>query len=169
MPNVLKLIFGGLLLMMGAGVLAQDDAPDYLRNPVLPPFTLMKADSTKFTQADIPKGKKTIIVVFSPDCGHCRNLTEGIIQNIEKLQDIVIVMTSFDPLPALAAFNAEYSMHKYSNILVGRDFRYFFTPFYAATGVPFLALYNEAGRLLTTFDNKVSAEALINAYKAGVR
>ena len=123
---VRKLFLCNLLLIAGFGLLAQEDAPDYLRNPVLPPFTLLKTDSMKLTQADIPKGKKTVIVVFSPNCEHCRHQTESIIENIDKLKDIIIVMTAFDPLPALAAFHKEYSLHKYPNIIVGRDFRYFF-------------------------------------------
>ena len=78
-------------------------------------------------------------------------------------------MTAFDPLPALAAFHKEYSLHKYPNIIVGRDFRYFFTPYYEVRGVPFLALYSETGKLLTTFGNNISAEDLLSAYKINAR
>lgn len=152
-----------LLLCVGLSTAAQEDAPDYLRNPTLPPFILLGVDSIQFTKADVGN-KKTLIMLFNPDCGHCRALTDSIIGNIDKLKEIQIVMTSFDPLPSLRTFYDDFKLKNYQNIKLGRDIRYFFTPYYEATAVPFLALYNEKGKFITKFDSGVPVSNLLEAY-----
>ena len=144
---------------------AQDDAPDYLRHPFLPVFTLLKVDSTSFTQANIEKNKKVLIMLFSPDCGYCKIQTDSIIAGIDKLKDIEIIMVTFEPMSAITTFSKQYKLEQFPNIKLGRDTRYFFTPFYEATGVPFLALYDENRKLVTTFSTSVPLEKILAAYK----
>lgn len=144
---------------------AQDDLPDYLRHPVLPVFSLLKTDSTIFTNQNIDKNKKVLIMLFNPDCGYCKIQTDSIIAGIDKLKDFEIIMATFEPMPAIQSFYAQHQLQQYSNIKVGRDTRYFFIPFYESTGVPFLALYNEKHKLVTTFNTSVPLQKILEAYK----
>lgn len=162
-----KVLLPLLLLCIGLSATAQEDAPDYLRNPTLPPFILLGVDSIQFTKADIGS-KKTLIMLLSPDCGYCRLQTDSLIGNIDKLKDVEIIMVSFDPLQMLRKFSDEFKLENYKNIKLGRDIRYFFTPYYEATTVPFLALYNENGKFLTKFSGAVPVPILLDAYQGKV-
>lgn len=158
-------IFIAAIFLSSTILHAQDDAPDYLRHPVLPVFSLLKTDSTIFTQKDIDKNKKVLIMLFSPDCGFCKIQTDSIIAGIEKLKDVEIIMATFEPMPAINAFYKQHSLRQYTNITLGRDTRYFFTPFYEATAIPFLALYDEKQKLVTTFNTSMPLEKILEAYK----
>jgi thiol-disulfide isomerase/thioredoxin len=158
-------IFIAAIFLSTAILYAQDDVPDYLRHPVLPVFTLLKTDSTVFTQKNIDKNKKVLIMLFSPDCGYCKIQTDSIIAGIAKLKDVEIIMATFEPMPAITAFYKQYRLERFSNITLGRDTRYFFPPFYEATGTPFLALYDEKRKLVTTFNTSVPLEKILAAYE----
>lgn len=162
-------IFLLLALTIGnVNVFAQEDQPDFRRNPTLPPFMLIKADSTKLTQADLARNKKTLIMLFSVDCNHCRDLTDSLITNIDKLRHVEILMTTYQPLEEMAAFSKKFNLEKYQNIKVGRDIRYFFTPFFEPGGLPFLALYNEKGMLANAFEGEVSIDRILAAFNANL-
>src|ERR1700752_2220082 len=66
---------------------ANAQAP-FMRFPTLPPFHLLKLDSTTYlTKEDVKKGHKTIIMYFSPDCEHCKHQTEAILSDFSKFKD----------------------------------------------------------------------------------
>lgn len=161
----MKYLLLSTILFANTIAYAQDDAPDYLRHPVLPVFSLLKTDSTVFTQKNIDKNKKVLIMLFSPDCGFCKIQTDSIIAGIDKLKDVEIIMATFEPMPAITTFYQRFGLERFPNIILGRDTRYFFTPFYEATGVPFLALYDEKGKLVTTFNTSVPLEKILAAYE----
>ncbi len=162
--NKCRLLIPVLLLFITINAIAQEDVPDYLRNPTLPPFTLLGMDSMKITRADIGN-KKTLIMLFNPGCGYCRVQTDSLVGNIDKLGDVEIVMVSFEPFESLRAFYNEFKLANYHNIKLGRDIRYFFTPYFEPTGVPFLALYDEKGRFITKFGGGVPIPTLLKAYE----
>jgi thioredoxin-related protein len=73
----------------------QDTSLIYLRFPTIPPFKLTKVpDSTVFTKDNLKKKKPTIIMVFSPDCEHCQEMTKQITANIHLFKKAQIVMAT---------------------------------------------------------------------------
>ncbi len=128
-----KIAFVIILLTCTLRVFAQDESQaDYLRNTNLPPFTLLAADSATLTRDELVKDKNILIMLFSPDCAHCRRQTDSIIANMDRLKDVEIVMATFEPFDKMVAFNKEYRLSDYPNVKLGRDTRYFLIPFYGA-------------------------------------
>jgi thioredoxin-related protein len=155
-----------LLFFCCAKILAQDESsPDYLRNPKLPEFALLKIDSATLTKESLLKDKQVLIILFSPQCGHCRLLTDSIVASIDFFKNIEILMTSFNPMDEMAAFYNEFHLSRYPNIKFGRDIKYFFTPFFDAEGYPFLALYNSKGKLITQFTGRVPVSEILSSFK----
>ena len=75
-----------------------DTVPAYIRSGVMPSFTTYKApDSTAFTKQDVRKGKPVLLMIFSPDCGHCQNVTKEIIKNINHFKKAQIIMITWLP------------------------------------------------------------------------
>src|SRR6202011_1998046 len=87
---------------------ANAQAP-FLRFPTLPPFHLLKLDSSTYlTKDDLKKHRRTLIMFFSPDCDHCKHQTEAILEVQDKFKDIEIVMATYQPFEEMKAFNAHY-------------------------------------------------------------
>ena len=141
-------------------------APPYLRFPDLPPFKLLKVDSvTYFTKADVPKNKPVLLMIFDPNCDHCQHATEDILKNIESLKNIQVVMSTNASFEGLKDFYNRYELANYKNITVGLEVKYFLVPFYDVRNLPYLAMYDKKGKLITTHEGTIKIEAVIEAFK----
>lgn len=138
----------------------------YKRFPTIPSFQLLKTDSSGyFTKGDLKKNKPVLIMVFNPECDHCKHETEEIIKNINELKNVQIVMATMMPFEAMKSFYEKYQLQKFDNIHVGQDTKFTLPSFYQMHFMPYLAMYDKKGNLLTTFEGSVKIEDLINTFK----
>jgi thioredoxin-related protein len=144
---------------------ANANAP-FMRFPTIPPLHLLKLDSTTYlTKDDIKKNRKTIIMFFSPDCEHCKHQTEAILADFRDFKDIEIVMATYQPFSEMKDFNTHYRIFDHSNIQMGRDEKFALPPFYRIRNLPYLALYDKKGKLITTFEGNQKADTILEAFK----
>jgi thiol-disulfide isomerase/thioredoxin len=139
----------------------QPEAP-YLSNPIVPPFHLLKLDSASYLTKD---DLRTLVMFFSPDCEHCRHQTEAILGDFSKFKDIEIVMATYQPFGEMKDFNTHYRLFEHPNIKIGRDEKFFLVPFYRIKNLPYLALYDKEGKLITTFEGTQKIDTLVNAFE----
>ena len=140
--------------------------PPYQRFPTVPPFKLLKVDSATFvTKEDIKKHRLTLIMCFSPECDHCKHQTKDIIAAMDKFKDVEIVMATFQPFAEMKEFYSTFHIADYPNIKMGRDEKYVLPPFYNIHSLPYLALYDKKGNLITTFEGNQKVDTLLNAFK----
>jgi len=143
----------------------QDQAP-YQKYPTIPPFHLLKLDSaTYLTKDDIKKHRRTIVMFFSPDCDHCKHQTESILADFADFKDIEIVMATYQPFSEMKEFNTHYRLFEHPNIKIGRDEKFFLAPFYKIRNLPYLALYDKKGNLITTFEGTQKVETIVKAFQ----
>jgi thioredoxin-related protein len=139
--------------------------PPFKRFPTLPPFHLLKLDSSTYlTKEDVKKNHRTIIMYFSPDCDHCKHQTESILADFKKFKDIEIIMATYQPFEELKEFNDHYRMAEHPNIKMGRDEKFFLPPFYKIRNLPYLALYDKKGNLVTTFEGTQKIDTILAAF-----
>ena len=154
---------------MGNCVFAQngiDTTPPYKRFPTVPPFKILETDSVSlFTKTDLKKNKPVLIILFSPDCDHCKHETEEIIKHMDDLKKVQIIMATMMPFAAMKDFYIKYKLEEFKNIKVGQDFQYILPSFYRVHNLPYLAMYDKKGELLTTFEGTMKIEDLINVFK----
>ncbi len=140
--------------------------PPYQRFPTVPPFKLLKADSSNyFTKNDLKKNRPVLLILFNPDCDHCKHETEEIIKNIDQLKNVQIIMATNMPFDMMRSFYEKYDLQRFENVTVGRDFQYLLPSFYKIRFMPYLAMYDKKGNLLTTFEGSMKIEDLINIFK----
>jgi len=153
-----------ILLALPFFSLAQEDDAPYLKNPFIPQFSILNTDSTSwFTQREIRNGFPVMIMLFSPDCEHCREQTEILVKNMEKLKNTEIIMSTFQPIYKMKDFCSQYKLAKYPNVHVGRDVKYFFGPYYRIRYSPFIAIYNKDHKLVRVFEGGAKIDKLLEA------
>ena len=139
--------------------------PNYLRFPTVPPFRILKVDSsTYFTKDDLKKNRRTIIMFFSPDCEHCKHQTKDILADFSKFKDIEIVMATFQPFNEMKDFYSFYRIADHSNIKMGRDEKYFLPPYFKMQSLPYIALYDKKGNYITHFEGNQKVDTILNAF-----
>ena len=164
----MRTIITFILLALTLSVAAQPDSlqPGYKKFPTVPPFQLLALDSVNnITKENLSKNHPVLIMFFSPDCDHCQHQTEDIIKDMKSFRDVEIVFASFQPLEQIRSFYEKYQFSKYPNVHMGRDTRYFLPPFFRMGNLPYLALYDHKGQLITTFEGNVKTSRLLNAFE----
>jgi nitrate reductase NapAB chaperone NapD len=104
-------------------------------------------------------------MIFSPACEHCKHETEEIIKNMEQFKDIHIVMATTMPYDSMMSFRHRYGLAQYSNITVVQDNKFFLPVFYMISNLPFIALYDKKGKLITVFNGSQKIETLLAAFQ----
>ncbi|MBS1732201.1 MAG: thioredoxin family protein [Bacteroidetes bacterium] len=141
-----------------------DTIPIYKKYPEIPVFDIMIApDSTKFTKDDLKKKKPTIIMLFSPDCEHCKHATKDLLEHIDLFKKAQIVMVASLNFDHIKKFYDEFKLADYPNIIVGRDSRFYLGTLYKIHNYPSLFVYNKKGKFVKSFDSSVKMEELADA------
>ena len=63
------------------------------------------------------------------------------------------------------AANTHYRLFEHPNIKLGRDEKFFLAPFYKIRNLPYLALYDKKGNLITTFEGTQKVETIVKAFQ----
>lgn len=157
-----------ICLIISSISFSQSDSilPPYKKIPVFPPVKLLLPDSVSyFTKADLPKKSAVFLMLFNPDCNHCRHETEEMIKNIDQFRDIQIVMATMMPFDQMIAFRDEYKLADYKNIVVGRDIQYFLNTFFMIRNLPFLAFYDRKKALISANEGSMPIEKVLAELK----
>ncbi|MGZ3750156.1 MAG: TlpA family protein disulfide reductase [Mucilaginibacter sp.] len=135
----------------------------------IPPFKILRTDSTWFTSADLKKHKPVMIIYFSPDCSHCQHLVYEMKPKLKKMGGIQIVMvtfTDFDRLVMIKNFRRDFDLAKFPNITIGTEGRtYTVQKYYQVTSTPYIAVYDRKGKLVKAFDKVPSMAELVATVK----
>ncbi|HEY8398494.1 MAG TPA: redoxin domain-containing protein [Flavihumibacter sp.] len=166
---VAALLTASLLTVAGNAVRAQENkaaAPaPYERFKTLPPFELLGLDGKTFKRDDLPRNRGTILMFFSPDCHHCLTQMDWMKEAKEQLKGFNFVLATYQPMEALKTFHSTYRLEEWKNIYVGRDEKYFLPPYFRIKNLPFLALYDKKGKLISVFEGNTKTELILTAFK----
>jgi thioredoxin-related protein len=141
-----------------------DSVPAYIRIGTLPAFTTYKApDSTYFTKKDVEKGKPTLLMIFSPDCGHCQNVATEILKSIDHFKKTQILMVTWLPYSEMMSFYKNYKIADYPQITMSWDSKYFFLPYFHVQTYPKLIVYDKKGKYVKEFQGNIQIEEVWKA------
>jgi len=156
-------------LLFSQLVIGQTDAapqPPYKRFPNNIPLKLLLVDSTtQFTPDNFDKKKQVMVMLFSPDCDHCKHETEEIIKNIDKFKGIQIVMSTTLPFEKMKEFYAHYDLGRFKNIVVGNDKSFLLPVYYNIRNLPFLAFYSKKKELIDVFEGSLPLEKVLAKFE----
>jgi len=139
------------------------DSPAYKRDPHLPVFTLLKTDSSHYSNLDIPKSKPTVIVYFSPDCSHCQADAKNMMEKLDSLKDINFIWFSAHELNKIKEFAIKYNMFDLPNMVFGKDEKWAIPSFFKIGFTPYFAVYDKNGLFFTEFRNGLLPKDIIQS------
>jgi len=154
----------GVFCFIASIASAQVDStlPPFKRYPTLPPLQLLLQDSTtKYTKESLPKKKAVVLMLFSPDCEHCQHEAEQIAANKELLKDVQIVMVTGSPIYRIQEFGQRYGLSSMPNVVIAKDPQFFLFSFYGIRYLPFMALYDKKGNLVTAKDGAMKPQDIV--------
>jgi thiol-disulfide isomerase/thioredoxin len=143
----------------------QDTLAPYQKTPYIPSFSILTPDSTWFRRVDLEEKKPTLILYFSPDCGHCQTETEEIISKMKDLKNLQIVMITSRPYADMINFSNHYKIDRFRPIKIGTDPARMVTRFYDVRFTPFSALYDKNGKLIKVYKSGIDLPELVNLVK----
>lgn len=136
----------------------------YKRYPTIPPFELKALDGKTITRDNLAKKEGTLIIFFSPDCHHCIDQMEQMVAQADKFKQYNLVFATYQPMNDLQLFYVKYNLSGWKNLLIGRDEKFFFPPYFKIGNLPFNALYDKKGKLITSFEGTTSMDKLLNGF-----
>ena len=163
--SVLALV---LLALTVLPAFAQTGSPEplYKQFPGLPPISILKTDSsTLFTQKDLKKNCQTLLIIFSPECDHCKKETEELLASIDKFKKIQIVMATPMPFDKMKEFYEHYKLAGYSNITVGQDSKFLLPTFYKVRMLPFMAFYDKKGTIIDVKEGNLPIDQVLKKFE----
>src|SRR5215469_10029356 len=141
-----------LALVIAAGCTRAQDTVDTKNIQNVPPFKILRQDSTWFSVKDLKKNKPVMIIYFAPDCGHCQHLMYDLKPHMKDLKNVQIVMVTFTEasmLKLLQDFYKTFDLKKYPNVTIGTEgHSYVVQRYYQVRMTPFIAIYDHKGKLV---------------------
>jgi thioredoxin-related protein len=154
-------------LIVAAGCSRAQEKKQNIDN--IPPFKILKQDSTWFTPANLKKNKAVVIIYFSPDCSHCQHLMYEMKPKMKEFGDAQIVMVTFmeyDMLKMVKDFYKTFDLAKYPNITVGTEgHTYIVQRYYEVATTPYIAVYDKKGKLVKAYSKAPTVDELIATVK----
>lgn len=134
----------------------------------IPAFTFYKVKSgISFTNTDIPKGKKTVFILFDPGCSHCRTEAAALGKNYNSIKNVNIYFVSMNDPALMASF-----LETFAKELVGKpniEVLYdknqeFIQKFHVPKQFPANYVYTSENKLQTHWDGDKNINEIIAAY-----
>jgi len=128
----------------------------------IPAFDLLLSDSTTlFHTADIPEGRPIVMLFFSPTCGHCQEETASLLKKMDSLKHVNFYFLTIDPMEDMRLFNKVYRLDRYTNITIGRDYKFFFPVHFKSVTPPYSLIYDGDKRLRGAITGQADASKFI--------
>lgn len=160
------LFIAGVIITSNLFAQADTIQPPYKKFNTFPPIKLLLPDSsTYYTKDDLPKKEAVMLMLFSPGCSHCRVETDSLLKNINKFDDIKIVMATTMPFENMVDFIREFKLNEYPNIVVGRDEQFFIPVYFGVSHLPFLAFYDKKKNLISVFEGDMKIDNILAELK----
>lgn len=99
-------------------------------------------------------------MLFSPDCDHCVQATNDLLQNITLFKNVQILMVSSLDFKFMQKFYQDHKIADYPNITMGRDGSFYLGTFYNLRSYPSLYLYNKKGKFVKEFEGNFKMETV---------
>lgn len=122
---------------------------------------MTQSNGKLFNATNLPYGKPILLIYFSPDCDHCQVMMKEWFKKANDFKKASVVMMSFLPVDKMMSFEKSFKTNQYPNIIVGTEGLSFFVRYYyRIADMPFTALYDKNGNLITSHEKSIPLDDL---------
>ena len=152
-----------LLLLI---ILLIDNSNGIAQKDTIPAFKIMRTDRTFFTEKYLPPNKPVVLIYFAPDCSHCQKLLGEFFKKLNEFNKAEILLITFKPVSDLVELEKQHELSKHHNIVSGTEGNTFIIRYYYNIATtPFTALFDNKGKLITTYRKETSVDDLVHRLK----
>jgi thioredoxin-related protein len=127
-------------------------------------FDITLINNEKFKSFQLKKNQPVILMYFSPECDHCKDLTKEIIKNGKSIATKQLIMITYFPVADVKKFANDLSIQKYPNIKVGTEgMTLIVQRHYNIRNFPFIVLYDKNGKLVKMFREQAPPADIVKA------
>lgn len=113
------------------------------------------------TDADLPRDKPILLVLFNPTCGHCEDFCKKLVSNNSLLQEATIFFITGEPnAGSIGRFAKNMHLDTIPNFIVAADRADFTKTFFEYKGVPQIMAYDNKHRLRYIFYEDAEIETI---------
>lgn len=115
----------------------------------MPKALFYKADGSSFSTEMIPKGTKSLIMLFDATCDHCQKVASNISKRSKELENINFYMVSQDEYRSINYFMDNFGkpLKTMKNVITLQDRDHVFIPLFHPKQYPSLYLYGQDKKL----------------------
>jgi len=130
----------------------------------LPSFKMLLIDSiTTLKAEEIPTGKPIVLLFFRPDCPHCWEETQDILDHIDSFRNVRFYMLAIESLHKIREFCLSFNLDKYENFTIGKDQEYTFLRAFRPSSVPYMAVYDGNKKLVKIYNGGTAIDHIFKA------
>ena len=131
-------------------------------NSFIPDFSVRNViDSSVFTNKNFVKGKRTIIIYFGPDCGHCSYFTKRMMDSIDIFHNTQIMMVSSSEFAKVKQFYQDQKLSTVPFLTTCYDKDYYFVTNFGVRSFPSAYIYNAKGKMVKFYESEFPVKALM--------
>ena len=113
------------------------------------------------TNADLPKDKNTIVMLFNPTCGHCEEQTESFQKNIGLFKNTQLLFIAAPSMgPYMGGYAQKYHLNEYPQIWFGLDYDNFIEKAFLYYALPQLCIYDKDKKLVRMMSGGTPIDSL---------
>lgn len=115
----------------------------------MPRAIFYKSDGSYFNTDQIPKGTKSLLMLFDATCEHCQKVASDLSKRSKELAEANLYLISQDELRSINYFMDNFAkpLQHMKNITVLQDRDHVFIPMFHPKQYPALYLYNKDKKL----------------------
>lgn len=125
----------------------------------LPNMALVGLDGKQFN-AQTLKGKKTIFILFQPDCEHCQNESKQIAGRLDKFSKYELYFISTAAITDIQKFSVDYKLAGHPNIHFAKTEVQHIIDSFGPIPAPSLFIYSESGEQLNSFQGEMEIDVI---------
>lgn len=115
----------------------------------MPKAVFYKADGSNFSTDLIPKGTKSLIMLFDATCDHCQKVATNISKRSKELENVNLYLVSQDEYRSINYFMDNFGkpLKTMKNVSILQDRDHVFIPLFHPKQYPALYLYGKDKKL----------------------
>lgn len=130
----------------------------------LAPFDITLINNKNLRAFELKKNEPVMLMYFSPDCDHCKELTKEILKNAKTFGSKQLIMVTYFPMPEVKKFANDLAIQNYPNIKVGTEgMSLVVQKHYNIRNFPFVVLYDKSGKLSKMFREQTPSKDIVKA------